>query len=82
MRELEPFASTSEVIAWARQAAVVRREPRFLERNGTKWLLLPGDPENGEPGLSPPRYETRFALRDRQWRAVPSSTYNPAGGSR
>ena len=70
LRELEPFSSVDEVIAWARRRRVTRRLPLVLQQDGRKMLLLPGDPLNPEPPVEDPPLETRFVLVDGRWRAV------------
>ena len=74
LREIERFRAVDEVIAWAHQRRVVRREPRLVEQAGTKMLLLPGDPLNPDRTSQPPVAETRFVLRDGHWRAEPART--------
>jgi 8-oxo-dGTP pyrophosphatase MutT (NUDIX family) len=69
LRELEPFASVDAALAWARARRIQRREPKFVEQNGARMLLLPGDPLNPEPSLEPPPAETRFILSGGRWRA-------------
>ncbi len=76
LRYLERFSSVDEVLTWCRTTPIVRREPKLVEHEGTRVLLMPGDPMNPEEaGDFVPR-ETRFAWRDGQWRA------DPEGGSR
>ena len=75
IREIEPFATVDEALAWARGRRVVRREPRALERNGVRMLLLPGDPLHPQPAGDEATSETRFVLVDRRWRAeAPDAT--------
>lgn len=69
LRELESFRSVEETLAWARRRQIARREPRFLEQDGRKMLLLPGDPLNPEPATEAASSETRFVLVDGRWRA-------------
>ena len=69
LRELEPFTSVGDAIAWARRRAVVRRMPVLLERDGRRMLLLPGDPLHPDAGAAEPPIETRFVFTDRRWRA-------------
>ena len=69
LREIEPFQSVGDTIAWARQRHIVRLEPRFLEHASQKLLLLPGDPLNPEPPTGTPPAETRFVLTSGRWRA-------------
>src|SRR5581483_11358743 len=65
LRELEPFATVDEALAWARQRRVVRRQPEALERDGHRMLVLPGDPLHPQPDPDAP-LETRFVLVDRR----------------
>jgi len=71
IRELERFATVDEAVTWARARRVVPRMPLLITQDdGTRLLVIPGDPlypaQNGD---ELPK-ETRFALVDRQWRAV------------
>jgi len=74
LRELEPFESVDQAIAWAKGRPVHRREPLFLEANGRKMLLLPGDPLNPETPVGEPPHETRFILTNGRWRAEAART--------
>jgi len=69
LRELEPFSSVDAALAWARRRRIQRREPKFVEKDGARMLLLPGDPLNPELSAEPPPAETRFILADGRWRA-------------
>jgi 8-oxo-dGTP pyrophosphatase MutT (NUDIX family) len=69
LRELEPLRSVDDALAWGRARRVERREPKVLERDGCRMLLLPGDPLNPDVPVEPPPAETRFVLIDRRWRA-------------
>jgi len=69
LRELEPFESVKDALAWARRRTVVRRMPKAIEQDGHRMLLLPGDPLHPEPAGDEPPLETRFVLVDRRWRA-------------
>jgi len=69
LRELEPFASVDEALAWARRRRVVRRMPKAIEQDGHRMLLVPGDPLHPDPAGDDPPLETRFVLIDRRWRA-------------
>ena len=69
LRELEPFESVKEALAWARRRTVVRRMPKAIEQDGRRMLLLPGDPLHPDPPGDDPPLETRFVLTDRRWRA-------------
>jgi 8-oxo-dGTP pyrophosphatase MutT (NUDIX family) len=74
LRELEPFASVKDALAWARARTVVRRMPKAMERDGHRMLLLPGDPLHPDPPGDDPPVETRFILIDHRWRAEPPPT--------
>jgi len=69
LRELEPFESVKEALAWARRRTVIRRMPKAIEQDGHRMLLLPGDPLHPDPAGDDPPLETRFVLIDRRWRA-------------
>jgi len=72
LRELEPFTTVEDALAWARGRQVMRRMPKSLEHEGRRLLVLPGDPlhpDPGSPDASDQRVETRFAFIDRRWRA-------------
>jgi 8-oxo-dGTP pyrophosphatase MutT (NUDIX family) len=69
LRELEPFATVEEALAWARRRRVVRRMPKAIEQDGHRMLLIPGDPLHPDPAGDDPPLETRFVLVDRRWRA-------------
>jgi 8-oxo-dGTP pyrophosphatase MutT (NUDIX family) len=74
LRELEPFQSVDDALAWARTRSIVRRMPLVRDENGVRMLLLPGDPLHPDtPGPERP-VETRFVLADRRWRAERSDT--------
>jgi 8-oxo-dGTP pyrophosphatase MutT (NUDIX family) len=69
LRELEPFATVDAALAWAGTRDVDRRQPKLLEENGRRMLLLPGDPLHPDsPAGDVPR-ETRFVFVDKRWRA-------------
>jgi 8-oxo-dGTP pyrophosphatase MutT (NUDIX family) len=68
LRELEPFASVDEALAWARQRRIVRRMPHLLEQDSQRMLLLPGDPLHPDPPGDEPPIETRFVFVDARWR--------------
>jgi 8-oxo-dGTP pyrophosphatase MutT (NUDIX family) len=69
LRELEPFESVKDALAWARRRTVVRRMPKAIEQDGHRMLVLPGDPLHPDPPGDDPPLETRFVLVDRRWRA-------------
>src|SRR5262249_43144284 len=68
LREIEPFATVDEALAWARTRAIDRRQPNRLEENGRRLLLLPGDPLHPDSSSDVP-VETRLVFVDRRWRA-------------
>jgi 8-oxo-dGTP pyrophosphatase MutT (NUDIX family) len=74
LREIERFRTVDEVLEWARQRRIVRREPKFVEQAGAKLLLLPGDPLSPESPADPPPTETRFVLTNGRWRAEAART--------
>ena len=74
LRELEPFRSVDEALAWARGRRVARRQPKVFEEGGVRMLVVPGDPLHPEPATGEIPVETRFVLVDRRWRAERSRT--------
>jgi 8-oxo-dGTP pyrophosphatase MutT (NUDIX family) len=68
LRELEPFRTVDEALAWARQRRIVSRMPHLVEQNGRRMLVLPGDPLHPETTDDPP-LETRFVQTSKRWRA-------------
>jgi 8-oxo-dGTP pyrophosphatase MutT (NUDIX family) len=74
LRELEPFTSVEAALAWAGRREIHRREPKFVDTDGIKMLLLPGDPLNPEPWPEPLPRETRFILSNGRWRAEAAPT--------
>jgi 8-oxo-dGTP pyrophosphatase MutT (NUDIX family) len=69
LRELEPFHSVDEALAWARRCVLVRRMPHHIvDEAGRRLLLLPGDPLHPEASDHPPA-ETRFVHLNGRWRA-------------
>ena len=70
LRELEPFRSVEEAIAWARGRVVARRQPELVERDGVRMLVIPGDPLHPDRAAGEIPVETRFVTKDRRsWRA-------------
>jgi 8-oxo-dGTP pyrophosphatase MutT (NUDIX family) len=69
LREVEPFESVKDALAWARRRTVISRMPKAIEQDGHRMLLLPGDPLHPDPAGDDPPLETRFVLIDRRWRA-------------
>jgi 8-oxo-dGTP pyrophosphatase MutT (NUDIX family) len=72
VRELEPLASVDEALDWARRRHVERREPVFVEVDGVRMLVLPGDPKHPEPRAEP-GWETRFVWKAGQWIPEPGA---------
>ena len=69
VRELEPFTSVEDALAWARIRPVIRRQPELVEHGGERMLVIPGDPLHpDDAGDDAPR-ETRFVRVDGGWRA-------------
>jgi 8-oxo-dGTP pyrophosphatase MutT (NUDIX family) len=68
LRELEPFQTVDDALAWARRRPIARRMPQLVERDGQRMLVLPGDPLHPEPAVDPP-VETRFVHVAGRWRA-------------
>jgi 8-oxo-dGTP pyrophosphatase MutT (NUDIX family) len=74
LRELEPFASVEDALAWARQRRVIRRMPKALEQDGHRMLVMPGDSLHPDSAGDDSPAETRFVLIDGRWRAERSPT--------
>jgi 8-oxo-dGTP pyrophosphatase MutT (NUDIX family) len=74
LRELEPFASVVDALAWGRQHRVVRRMPKLVEDGGRRMLLLPGDPLYPEAPADEPPAESRFVFVEERWRPERSRT--------
>ena len=72
LREIEPFASVDEALAWADRRHVIRREPRVLDWEGRRVLVMPGDALHPEPAADGPLSETRFVLVDGRWVPEPA----------
>jgi 8-oxo-dGTP pyrophosphatase MutT (NUDIX family) len=68
IRELEPFRTVDEALAWAHRRRVVSRQPLMLEQDGVRMLLAPGDPLHPDPPGDEPLAETRFVFVDGRWR--------------
>lgn len=65
LRQLEPFASVSAVLAWASRVAIPDRQPAVLHVNGAREIRLPsGHAHDGETGGA---FETRFVWVDGRW---------------
>ena len=70
LRELECFATVDAALDWARHRRVVRRQPLLVEEQGTRMLVMPGDPLHPDAYDGEPEIETRFLSVDRRWRAA------------
>lgn len=77
LRELEPFASVEAARAWARARRVARRQPKLVEDQGRRMLLIPGDPDYPEAFDPEPPLETRFVSVEKRWRAERAGSENP-----
>src|SRR5262249_51517641 len=73
LREIEPFASTDAVLAWAAARRVHVRQPDLREGDGVRMLVMPGDPDHPDRFEEPIRYETRFVWNTDRWRPVRAS---------
>jgi len=70
LRELEAFRTVDEAIAWARGRHVTRRQPKIIDGDGVRMLVIPGDPLHPEAATGDIPKETRFVTADRRrWRA-------------
>ncbi len=74
LREVEAFASVDAALDWARRRRVSRRQPKVLDDNGRRLLLLPGDPGYPEASDVEMPEETRFVLVGKRWRAERART--------
>jgi len=71
IRELERFATVDAAMRWAKGRRVVARMPLLITQDdGTRLLVIPGDPLYPEENTGDVPMETRFAFVDQQWRAV------------
>jgi len=69
LRELEPFTTVDDALTWARRRRIVRRQPRVVDTDGARMLLLPGDPLYRDIADPEQPAETRFVLAGTRWRA-------------
>jgi 8-oxo-dGTP pyrophosphatase MutT (NUDIX family) len=70
LRELQRFTSVDAALRWAQTRTVYRREPHVTtDPDGTRRIVLPGDPSLPEP--EPVAFETRFVLADGRWSPEP-----------
>jgi 8-oxo-dGTP pyrophosphatase MutT (NUDIX family) len=72
LRELERFVSSGDVLESARARRIPRRQPRLLEQEGTRMLLMPGDPlhPGDDGGAVAAAGETRFVWMEDEWRPL------------
>jgi 8-oxo-dGTP pyrophosphatase MutT (NUDIX family) len=69
LRQLEPFGSVDDAVAWARATPVPRIQSGSMFQGTTRIITLPGDPHTpAVPGFEP--RETRFAVENGRWRPV------------
>lgn len=66
LRELESFQSVDTALAHFATRTIRRREPKLVQENGARVLILPGDPMN--PESEPVGFETRFVWVEDRWR--------------
>jgi 8-oxo-dGTP pyrophosphatase MutT (NUDIX family) len=68
LREIDAFGSIDDIEAWARQRRIDRREPRLLERDGMRMLVMPGDPRHPDRSHLPATVrETCFVWHGDRW---------------
>ena len=48
----------------------MRRQPLLVEEQGTRMLVMPGDPLHPDAYDGEPEIETRFLSIDHRWRAA------------
>ena len=74
LKQLAPFDSVAETLAWARTKPIARVEPRLIRSADQTVLTLPGDPLHPTvPGWEVPA-DTRFVLEEgKGWKPVPVS---------
>jgi 8-oxo-dGTP pyrophosphatase MutT (NUDIX family) len=73
LRKLSSFASVESAVQWARQIRIVSVKPAFVEREGSRILMLPGDPLYPDTSGQEVPPETRFVMRDGRWKPADSS---------
>jgi 8-oxo-dGTP pyrophosphatase MutT (NUDIX family) len=70
LKRMQRHATIDELFEWARSVAIPRVQPHFYEDEHQTVLTLPGDPTYPTiDGWDIPE-DTRFLLRDGQWRPV------------
>ncbi len=67
--DLSAHASVEEALAWGASQPQIRRQPRYVEKDGVAMLVLPGDPEYPVGPDEAMDRETRFVLDGEVWRA-------------
>jgi 8-oxo-dGTP pyrophosphatase MutT (NUDIX family) len=68
LREVERFRTVDEVVMWSRLRLVRRREPELFQQDGTRVLLMPGEPRHSGGAEERRPSETRFVWADGRWR--------------
>jgi 8-oxo-dGTP pyrophosphatase MutT (NUDIX family) len=70
LKRMQRHRTLTELFDWARSVAIPRVQPQFYEDDNQKMLTLPGDPTYPTiDGWDVPE-DTRFVLREGQWRPV------------
>ena len=68
LRKLSSFARVEDAVQWASHIRIVSVKPAFVELEGSRILMLPGDPlypDNSGREVPP---ETRFVMKDGRWK--------------
>ena len=65
LRQLEPFATTAEVLAWAGRVDLPARQPEVRHVDGVREITLPPEPSPETGGAG--RFERRFVWVDGRW---------------
>jgi 8-oxo-dGTP pyrophosphatase MutT (NUDIX family) len=69
LRELQPFSLVDDALRWSRTRTIDRRQPRAVEENGRRMMVLEGgrhDLRDSRPGSQ--SFEIRFVWTDDGWR--------------
>ena len=70
LRKLSAFASVEDAAQWARRTRIVSVQPAFVERDGSRILMLPGDPLYPDTSGQEVPPETRFVMKDGRWKPL------------
>lgn len=65
LRQLEPFATAAEVLAWAGAVDLPARQPEVRHVDGVREIILPTESSEALHGAG--RFESRFAWVDGRW---------------